>query len=233
MTKRKLLLGLMVFMFGVLMSACGDKNNTTNNAAADNKDFPVDWSRDKCDDCTRTYDGRFRILDEDLYLRAFDHRSSLAFDLGFELFPGDNLLSDTLNDGLNTGISTGLTGITGYLACEIATGIPRLIFSNLGGADVEREDCEVVGTDYIDGLSNTDQLDSTYYSTVQVRYRRGEVDAIALRVEDVLGGDDAVTFYRDSDNLFVSGNGELELTNSNGRLIVGQAGRRVIGEFSD
>ncbi len=217
MTKKNLTLGLLVFIVGVMITACGDKNNG-GGATADANEVPQSWDERSCEDCTRTYNGRFRIVDEDLYLQAFGHVS--GNDIGF----GGN-------DVFNSVLGQILEPAAGVLVCGTQAFLTEAVANLFGIEDVDIE-CTTEDLDVFGTVNDYEDIRSEYNARIRVRYEDGRADAIEMTIDsNIDGGDDQEIFYYERSNRFVNREDTLLLQNANGRVRLGTTGGRLIGEF--
>ncbi len=220
MTKRNLILGLLVFMVGVLMAACGGSKGASGDTEV--KKVPDTWEDAKCDNCTRTFKGTFRISEDDLYMQAFGHEEEVDLSFGSGVF--GQVFGEVVVAVTEPASDILVCGTKVFLTEAIAK-----IF-NVDDVDVECSSDEVD----IFTNSNYEDLRSSYDAHLYVRYDDGEADRIELAVHsDVDSGDDREVFYYESSNVFTNSEDTLYLTNSSSRVRLVTKGGRVIGEFRD
>ncbi len=233
MLKRKLTLGLLVFMVGVLITACGSKKNDNssktniNNGGDVVTNVPPTLEDNYCANCTRTIDGTFYLQDANLYLEAFGYSNSTGniFQNTGSVF--QRILGEVAYDVLEPAVGTIVCGSRIFLTKEIAKifGVKDL------DINCRTSDSEVF-TDIIGG-SNTDyQLSSSYPAQLRVRYVNGRAEQVDIAVNTQLEGRaDIEYFYYNQANIYLNQEQSLLLQNSDGRIRFGTSAGRVIGEF--
>ena len=226
MNKRRIILGLMVFVFGLMMTACGDKKNTSNTTN-NNTNIPKSFEDNVCDDCVKTYNGTMRIHDKDLYLQAFNYRNGNDITFG-----GGTVFEQVLG---NVAISI-LEPVAGVAVCAGRIYLTEQIAKWLNIDNFEAE-CTTEDLDLFDNVGNGGfddaNVNSSYAARIRVRYQNGRAEAVELVVNDNLdnGNDSTEIFYYDRSNIFVNRENTLLLQNSSGSLRFGTTGGRLIGDF--
>ncbi len=223
MTKKKLLLGLLVFAIGVMFTACGDKNSTSNTTTNNEDQFPKSWEDDNCEDCQRIYEGTLNIVDGELYLEAFGYQS------GNSLGSGDNIFDVFLQEAI-------LEPVGGLLVCGTKVFLTEAI-AELAGIDNIDIECTQEDINLFDNgntVSGDELDDSSPSARIRVTFENGEARRIDLLVQDaVRGEDDVESFYRERTDVFVNTEDTLLLQNADGRIRFGTTNGRLIGEFND
>ena len=226
--KRKLTLGLMVFFVGIMITACGSKNNTSNTTNNNDKvvGIPTD-TQQGCNQSICSYNGNFVIDDENLYLQAFGYQSNS------NIF-GDNTFNQVLGslaiaaiDPNSDPVQCGREIFASLLIAEIIKAISDPNF------DVEVGCSAISSSTFTNTFGSTPggTLNSnTYDSTLEVAYRNGEQYQLRLTVSTELGSK-SIIFDRESANVFVSPETRTSLLNRNGIIELNSTGGQRIGRF--
>jgi hypothetical protein len=232
MTKRNLTIGLLVFFLGVMMAACGGSKSNNNAAPTtpQEENFPNDFQSENnaCQNCVRTFDGEFRVLDAGLYLEAFEYQTSGNISFGGGVF--DQVLGEVLNPAANVAVCAGQVFFTQAVA---------EFFANAFGAgnnfDATSE-CTVSEIDFFGTgtVDNSFDLRDRYPARVRVQYQNGRAAFVELSIaSDLANSPDQEIFRFDEGNVFINDSNTLLIQNANGRVRFGTTNGRVIGEFRD
>lgn len=228
--KRSLTLGLIVFVVGAMLTACGSKNNTTNTT---NNTTPptalkgIDNSSDGCTNCIKSFDGTFYLASNaDLYLQAFGHNTQT--DSTF--FGGNTVFDQLANAVLQPVAGLVVCGAKTYLTTQIAKAL------KIDNVDVS---CTQEDLNYFQNVStnssNQSAVASSYAARIRVHYNgSGQADQLELTINSNLGpngADDVEYFNFQSTGLYVNNANTMSIVNTDGYVRLATINGQVIGEF--
>ncbi len=230
MTKKNLTLGLLVFIVGVALTACGSKSNTSNTSNPPAEEVPKDFENGaNCgsdQSCVQSSNGTLRILDKGLYLEAFGHRA--GNDITFN---GDNVFNNILQE-VAFAI---LEPAAGVAVCAGRIYLTEAI-AELAGIDNVDIECTTEDLNLFDGVGSGGGFDQNiadnYPARLRIQYVNGRAEAVELTIDsNINGGDDQEVFRYDRPNVYVNDENSLLIQNDNGRIRFGTTNGRLIGEF--
>lgn len=223
LNKRNLILGLLVFAIGVMLTACGGSGGG-GAAATNKKDIPDEWEDAKCRECTRTYKGKFRPVDDGLFLEAIGVEGTGVLGWGnTDTLWGrvfNNFADDFIAPTTNLVYCVGIGALLEYVADKLE-------------ADDENISCS---RDSADIFSNTndDRVKSSYNGWIKVTYEDYEAEKIEMFVDANIEREDfREVFYYEGGRDYENSEGTMRVLNTGGRVRLMDRGGRVIGEFRD
>ncbi len=225
--KNKVTLGLLIFILGAFMAACGGKESSNNTPAAAPAPIPdtfTDTNYGCSNSCEQDYSGTFRINNSDEYLNTFGYSNN-----GGSAF-GDNFFQQILGEVAFSIADPVMNAVRCGTQIYVTQGIARLF----GIDDVDIE-CSVINDEYSlrdSFYGNTQDIGSTTPSaTVELAIYQNQVEAIRLTIQSSLGTDQMVFEGTSNGNIFESRtNSNILLYNRNGRLELVNSGV-LVGYF--
>ena len=236
--KRKWILGLLIFLAGAMMAACGSDSNGNSAAPAVDNTTVVPASFDSfnlgCTSCDKTIYGQFVVTSHDAYIYGFDknYSSSSGTNYDFDIDSYRNGFGNTFNNILQDLFYDYLDYELAEFYCDGRRFISERAFQDAGYI---REDC-IISNVNDDSGDNNDYLSTLYIATVDLTIdSNGDVIEIFVDIDsdnDFNDGWDSVRFGQTSNvNVFESFDGDMYLRNTNGNLHIYNANGEKIGYF--